>query len=299
MLFVLILSTFTCLGDWQQESNSLAWTQPSQCLWRFNYQETNGKPFFELFGANAMPLTSVRPADHVWHYGLWFSWKYINGVNYWEENGKTGKAEGTTRWSKPLIVTKPDGHAHIELQLEYVHPTGRLELTERRTLDVSPLGTQGDYSIDWRAEFKAGANLVKLDRTPMAGEPNGQVNGGYAGLSLRMAAAPVTVSLVSEHGPITNFVSSRARPEARMLAANFSKDNTSLGALAIVSAAANLPGASPWYAVANDQMRFFCSAILAPKPLELKPGESMVLRYRILKRTEAWTAAALQEIQMP
>jgi hypothetical protein len=183
--------------------------------------------------------------------------------------------------------------------LEYVHPTGRVELTEQRTLEILPAGTNGDFTVDWRAEFKAGTNTVKLDRTPMKGEPHGQVNGGYAGLSLRMAAAPVSVALVTEQGAVTNFVASRARPEARALAVNFRRDSTKLGSIAIVSDAANLPGASPWYAVVNDQMRFFCAAILAPKPLELKPGESLGLHYRVLKRNEPWTPAALSQIPMP
>ena len=71
------------------------------------------------------------------------------------------------------------------------------------------------------------------------------------------------------------------------------------GSIAIVSDAANLPGASPWYAVVNNQMRFFCAAILAPKPLELQPGEALVLKYKILTRSEPWTAAALNELPAP
>src|SRR5688500_19719288 len=42
-----------------------------------------------------------------------------------------------------------------------------------------------------------------LDRTPMPGEPNGAVNGGYAGLSARLAAAPVTMTVMSTEGPVT------------------------------------------------------------------------------------------------
>ncbi len=291
-----MVSALACLGDWQPESNSLAWTQPAQTIWRFNYAQTNGKPYFDIIAQSGVPLTAVKPADHPWHYGLWFSWKYINGVNYWEEDKKSGKAEGATRWGAPVIVTHADGSARIELRLEYVHPSGRVELTERRTLEISSVTTNGDFTIEWRAEFKAGTNAVKLDRTPMKGEPKGQVNGGYAGLSLRMAPAPVRVALLTEQGVVTNFVSSRARPDARSLAVNFSKDTTSLGSIAIVSDAANLPGASPWYAVINDQMRFFCSAILAPKPLELKPDETLKLYHKIFVRAEPWTAEALTKI---
>ena len=291
LLFALLTSMTACDAAWQQESNSLTWTQQGQRAWRFNYQRTDGKPFFEIAGAGGVPLTTVRPADHPWHYGLWFSWKYLNGVNYWEQDRTTGKAEGRTSWNAPVIETNANGSARITMELQYLHPSGRAELTERRALNISPPGTDGTYAIEWDAHFKAGTNAVTLDRTPMPGEPKGQVNGGYAGLSLRMAAEPVAVALVSEHGAVTNFVSGRARPETRALASNFSRDGHPLGGIAIVNAATNAPIAtSPWYAVVNNQMRFFCSAILAPKPLELLPGETLNLRYRILVRPEPWTA---------
>ena len=289
-----MIPSISCVAEWQAAEGKLGWMEGGKPAWTFNYQRTDGKPFFDLAGKDGAPLTTARPADHPWHYGLWFSWKYINGVNYWEQDRKTGKAEGETRWSDPVIETNRNGGARIRLQLEYVHPSGCVELTERRTMDISSVATNGSYTIDWRAEFKAGTNVVKLDRTPMPGEPGGQVNGGYAGLSLRMAAQPVAVSLVSDQGAITNFVSSRARPDAGALAANFTRSDGALGGIGILSDAANVRSSSPWYAVINEQMRFFCSAILAPKPVELQGGETWSLRYRILVRPVPWTAGELK-----
>ena len=40
-------------------------------------------------------MTADRPPDHIWHHGLWFSWKFINKVNYWEIYPAKRPAGGT------------------------------------------------------------------------------------------------------------------------------------------------------------------------------------------------------------
>jgi hypothetical protein len=290
----LLALTVQTQAGWQVAPDSLAWLAGTNVLWRFNFAGTEGKPFFHPLSAQGgKVLTEARPADHPWHYGLWFSWKYLNGVNYWEQDRQTGKAAGVTRWVPPVIQTNADGSATVNLALEYVHPSGQVELREQRDLVISAVAADGSYTIDWTATFRAGTNSVKLERTPMPGEPGGQVNGGYAGLSLRLAPAPVKVSLVTERGTVTEFASNRARPDARALACNQSLDERALGGVAILSHPSNLQDQSPWYAVVSDQMRFYCAAILAPKPLVLHSGESLCLRYRIIVRPEPWTQETL------
>src|SRR5262245_25318440 len=86
-------------GAWRRDAGSIAWTMGNEVVWRFSYDEKFGKPFFDPIRPVGGPsLTNFKPEDHPWHYGLWFSWKYMNGANYWEENRTTGKAEGLTRW---------------------------------------------------------------------------------------------------------------------------------------------------------------------------------------------------------
>ena len=63
----------------------------------------------------APPLTWMAPPDHPWHYGMWFSWKYLNGKIYWEFDPKTGRAQGVEKWSMPKIVTREDFSARIEI----------------------------------------------------------------------------------------------------------------------------------------------------------------------------------------
>ncbi|MFO1514437.1 MAG: DUF6807 family protein [Verrucomicrobiota bacterium] len=283
----------TARADWQRDETSLAWRDGTNTVWRFSFDPKKGKTFFDPVAVRGTTFTNFKPEDHPWHYGLWFSWKYINHANYWEEDRATGKAEGATRWITPEIETKPDGSAAIKLALSYTHPSGRVDLMERRDLNISAPKADGSYTIDWQSSFKAGKEGAELDRTPMPGEPKGAVNGGYAGLGLRMAAPPLTFSVLCSTGVVDRFVNERARPFASALACNFTKDNHDLGGIAIFNDPSNV-GDNAWYVVDSKQMRFACAAILAPKIVTLKPGEDMKLHYRIALSPKAWTVEALR-----
>ncbi len=282
-------------GEWKRDDTTLAWSSGGRIVWQFSFDVKKGKPFFNpLTVAGGPTLTNFRPEDHPWHYGLWFSWKFINQVNYWEEDRASGKAEGATRWSAPSIETQPDGSATVRLELTYVHPSGRVDLSETRELRVSAPTDDGSYAIDWRAHFTAGKEGVVLDRTPLLGEPKGKVNGGYGGLGIRMANDPLAMAFVSPAGPVTNFVSNRARPASAAIACNFTDGATNVGSIAILSDPANAGENAPWYLIHSAQMRFVCPAILAPKPLTIAAGGHLDLHYRIVLQRSAWTPDALQ-----
>lgn len=281
-------------AQWQRDDTALAWHNGTNVAWRFSFDPKKGKTFFDPVAVSGTALTNFKPEDHPWHYGLWFSWKYINRANYWEENRQTGKAEGTTRWNPPVIETKPDGRASITLEVTYTHPTGRVDLTEKRELIISAPKADGSYRIDWRADFTAGKEGAVLDRTPMLGEPDGKVNGGYAGLGLRMAAPPLGFSVVCSTGAVHQFVSDRARPAAPAIAFNFTDGAREVGGIAIFSDPANAGENAPWYVVNSKEMRFVCAAILAPQIRTLQPAEQMKLRYHLAIAPKPWTPETLR-----
>lgn len=302
-LLVLGPSPTPALGEWQRDDTSVAWVDGAKVFWRFSFDAAKGKPFFHPVAPGGAPsLTNFRPSDHPWHYALWFSWKYINHpadgtrVNYWEENS-AGHAQGRTRWDPPAIETEPDGQATIRLTLRYVNPSGETDLTELRELHISAPAADGGFSIDWSAHFTAGDQDLVLDRTPMPGEPGGQVNGGYAGLSARMAPLPAVMSVVTTGDPVDRFVRNRARPEAAAIACNFSEGSRDLGSLAFFSDPANTGGNAAWYIIDSQQMPFACQAVLAPKPLTVPAHGEFNLRYRICVSSKAWTEAALKTAQ--
>jgi hypothetical protein len=283
-------------AGWQTTGTSLAWEESARAVWQFNFDPQFAKTFFHPLSAGGGPsLTESRPDDHRWHYGLWFSWKYINKANYWEENRETGKSEGTTRWSAPRIATKPEGAATISFDLTYTHPSGRVDLTEARLLSVSAPDASGAYAIDWDSEFTAGPEGAVLGRTPMMGEPDGRVNGGYAGLGLRLRGRPAVYSVVSIEGAVDRFESNRARPDAPALGLNLSEGGATAGGIAVLSARGNMPsGSTPWYLVNSDTMHWANPAVLAPAEKHLAAGEKWRLRYRIVVRSSSWTADDLR-----
>jgi hypothetical protein len=297
----LVAAPAVARAEWVRDSTSLAWRANGETVWRFSFDPKSGKPFFDPVSVAGGPsLTNFKPEDHPWHYGLWFSWKYINHVNYWEEDRRSGQAAGATRWGAPTIATRPDGSATIRLAVTYARTTGEVDLTETRVLTVSAPSADGAYSVDWDMRFRAGSEGAALDRTPMPGEPNGAVNGGYAGLSVRLAASPLSVAFTSTEGAVTEFTRDRARPWATAVGASFARDGRDAGAIAVLTDAANVgtreDGKAPWYLInapAPQDFRFLCAAVLAPSPRTIPAGGELRLRYRVALRRAAWTPEAL------
>jgi hypothetical protein len=300
---IVLLPIFLCLcqqranAEWQRTDTTIGWRVGTNLLWQFSFDPAKGKPFFHPLTANGTALTNFKPEDHPWHYGLWFSWKYINHVNYWEEDRATGHAEGATRWTAPKIQTTPDGGATIAFDVTCTNPSNHVDMTESRELKISAPAPDGGFTVDWEAKFKAGTDGAILDRTLMPGEPDGKVNGGYAGLGLRMASAPLTMSVVCTTGAVTHFESDRARPNAAAVGCNFSEGTNNLGGIAIFSDPKNIGENAPWYLINSATMRFACQAILAPRILTLKPGEKMELHYRIAISPQPWTVESLKSLR--
>jgi type 1 glutamine amidotransferase len=282
--------------EWATGATSVALRCDGQTVWRFNY-DTNAasKPFFHpLALPGGEPLTWQSPEDHVWHYGLWFSWKYLNGVNYWEEDKATRQSAGVTSWRVEKVETRPDFSARIELALDY-RPRGTAAsvLTEKRHINVSAPAADGSYALDWRQEFQAGAANVKLDRTPLPGEPGGQVYGGYAGLSLRFAKefTNTQIHASSDPGPAKD---NRHRFSAAAADYSGRLGEREVG-VAILDHSANPRHPTRWYAIVNPSQpfAFVNAAWLQLQPYELAAGGKFTLSYRVIVHSGRWDATRL------
>ena len=281
----------------KQNNDSVECQRDGQTLWSFLFSTNYCKPCFHplrVFGGE--PLTTLQPPDHRWHYGLWFSWKYINGVNYWEE--RDGRPDGTTKWDQPKITTHNDGSAQISMNLSYISPSNEIMMTENRDIHVSAPAADGGVTIDWVGKFTAGKTPLVLDRTPMPGEEHGAVNGGYAGMSIRLAQTPAKCDFLTAEGPVTKFDSDRARPNSKAAACNIAQAGRTDG-VAILSNISNTGGDSPWYMVNSKSMHWFSPVLLAPAPKKVKPHDTFTWKFRIITRSGAWTpemlAAAAKE----
>ena len=181
---------------WRETAASLALLNGDTVVWQFNHLaggEEKGCPYFHpLATLDGALLTDLRPDDHLWHRGLRFAWKKINGVDHywsWPEGRERwpDKEMGQTDVVSVKAVPGADYSARFELELSY-HPPGKPPaLTEKRVIAVSAPDENGIYRIDWRGVFTAGKEGAVLDRTPIPGEEGGKAWGGYAGLQLRVA----------------------------------------------------------------------------------------------------------------
>jgi hypothetical protein len=102
------------------------------------------------------------------------------------------------------------------------------------------------------------------------------------------------MSVVTPEGPVTNFVSDRARPASAAVACNFADAGRDAGAIAILSDPANIGPLAPWYLINSPALRFADPAILAPAVRTLAAGEAWNLHYRIAIRRTAWTPETLK-----
>jgi type 1 glutamine amidotransferase len=267
---------------WDQSDTSLQLQQNGAIVWQYNFRNRFGKTYFHPLYYHNNRLTCESPADHTWHPGLWFSWKFINGVNYWEykddyKSEETGyKSEGVTDPQEISIRKNPDYSANIDLLLVY-YPEGRSPvLEETRKIFVSPPGEQGGYYIDYQHEFHAVYGDVLLDRTPIPGEAEGKSWGGYGGLTIRFNQDfTEAVCIPDTEAP--------DYPKAPWFYMGFDALTGERAGICMFQHPEFTTPYTRWY-YARDRSTpffFFTPAALYDQPITLKKGESLVLKYRV------------------
>ncbi len=279
---------------WKKTDSSVALMNNSSTVWQFNYGKETSKTYFHPVSLiDGTVLTDNSPADHPWHHALWFAWKEINGVNFWEEDRNTGQSAGQISWKNVNVVTRKDHSAKITMDLTYNHRGQRPILTEKRTMAVSAPNADEIYYIDWMLEFKACSEMdVKFDRTPLVGEPGGQPWGGYAGFSVRLNGKGQDWTVETEKGPI-EFKDGTFRGKAKGMDYSGVIGAQTAG-IAILDHPKNLNAPSPWYAISGNPMKYFSPAVICYQPHTLPAGESLKLNYRIIVHPEKWDAKKLK-----
>lgn len=264
---------------WHRTDTTFALMNGSDVVWQYNFNGKHGKPFFHPVFAGRNNLTCVSPDDHPWHLGQWFSWKYINGVNYWEYQGNSFQSEGITEIKDIQITPRPDFSAEINLEISYHPADGKEVLTELRSILVSFPQTGGNIRMDYAFHFKAVEDGVELDRTPIEGEPGGQSWGGYAGLSIRFNQDFMNARFISDSEDHENINGSAGN----WLYMGFTGlDGKQVGSQIMIAPETRRDGAA-WYSVNTPELPFyyFSPAYLYYKPLVLEKGEELHLKYRI------------------
>ena len=102
--------THTTLESALQAAIAAAGASGEKTIWAYHFKADGGFPYVHpLATAEGTCLSALAPNDHPWHRGVWFSWKYLNGVNYWNW-------EGASRDGVPPGRTVPAGKETVRLE---------------------------------------------------------------------------------------------------------------------------------------------------------------------------------------
>jgi hypothetical protein len=132
------------------------------------------RPFVHPVRTPAGRIVSVdAPDDHPWQHALWFTIKFVNGDNFWEEYDDFG----TLRQRQPPEEHPVAGGVRATSTIDWLRPDDETVVaTERLALTHRPL--DGADALDWDVRWVAAVD-AELDRTPYT------TWGGYGGLTLR------------------------------------------------------------------------------------------------------------------
>lgn len=281
--------------SWRRDADTVALIKGDKVVWQFNYSPKLTKTYFHPVALpGGSDLTWLSPADHLHHLALFFCWKYLNQVNYWEQ--PAGISNGATKWSNVKVETRPDFSANITMDLQYQPQGATVDvLTEVRTTRISPPARDGSYFMDWHQGFTAGNEDVVMDRTPPDTAPDGNARGGYAGLSIRLAKE-LSNPRIAATSDIGAFQKNRYGFAAN--AAEFSGeiDGGEVG-VAFLDHPSNLRSPTRWYGIMDKSVPFWFlnASLLQLEPYTLPARQKLVLRYRVLVHPQRWDAARLEK----
>jgi len=262
-----------------EEGKSLSCLFDGKTLWQLHFRKEEGKPYFHpVCLPDGTELTWLRPPDHVWHRALWFSWKLINGLNYWEED-KEGKSQGLTEIANVDFEDGKDGAAKIVMLLDYRRPGEPRELASHCTIAVTAPDKDGAYRMDWRTTWTAQDKDVVFDRTPPPAE-KGPSFGGYAGLSYRAVKGMTDYQTLDSEGR-RNMAGHGQHARWLDFSGLVGPEKKAVG-VAMFDHPSNPRHPSPWYIIMSGAFGYFSPAFLFDKPFTLPAGQSLTLAYRVL-----------------
>ncbi|MBA1145375.1 DUF6807 domain-containing protein [Mesorhizobium neociceri] len=252
----------------------------------YSFANVDGaKPFIHpLSTVDGVPLTVSQPSDHVWHRGVWFSWKYINGVNYWEEEPVRTEdeirllSEGRTRVARDEVARLSPDQAEVMTSIDYISPAGSSVIRERRLVRIC-VPKDNHYTIDWDLDFTVGTEAVILSATPITNETPW---GGYSGLGWRAARSLRQFRTLNSEGA-TGETTSGAKARWIDLSGVADGDIDVVAGLAILDHPSNPRHPSPVYVFSDaEKFGYVNPSFVRDEKLELAPNARLNLKYRIV-----------------
>lgn len=253
-------------------------------LWRLEHADETPKPYVHpMRTLQGHCLTDHEPADHPWHRGLWFTVKYVDGCNFWEEEHDP---YGTQRVEK-VSCGGTEETGLVELAIEWRAGTRpdpflrEVRQVQTRVLD------ERRYLLDWTSRLSTSSDVL-LERTPYAvraprqrerwpGGPPFPAWGGYGGLVIRTAP-----DLEIQGFRLADSQALREPPTgetAPWCALTGSCDGAPV-TLGFIDHPSNPRHPTPWYGGSNG--RLLNAAVLFHEPMAISADEPLTLRYRLV-----------------
>ena len=255
--------------------------------WRYVYGGV-AKPYVHPFATpDGVPVTGFQPHSHPWHRGVWFTIKYVNGENFWEEGDEAGPAgHGTQRTVVPPAVSHDGaGAVVVRSELAWTRPDGHTVVaSERRALTFSAV--DGALVLDWDVVLTATVELV-LDRTPFT------TWGGYGGMSARLTRGCRRSRMLLPGGATSERPTGETAPWCD-LAGDLDGGVRASGGVAVFDHPDNPRHPTPWYGAAGS-MNFLNAAFLFHEPMTVAAGATLPFRFRVLVHDGLWEPDRLQE----
>jgi hypothetical protein len=266
--------------------------------WSYHWEEVP-RPFLHPVRTPSGRVVSVdAPADHPWQHALWFTIKFVNGENFWEEYDEFGTLRQT---APPSLDQLDDGAVRAVSAIDWIRPDGRtrvashaLALTHRPSPDASVL--------DWDVTFMPEVD-VELDRTPYT------TWGGYGGLTLRGRADWHDTKLrlsTDEPGSDEGEQVLGVRAEWCALDGPLAGGEDDPGdhdvGVVLIDHPGNPGSPVPWYASTRQPAyglegwtNFVNAAFLWDGPVALAAGQPLGLRYRFVAHDGVWERERIEQ----
>jgi len=237
--------------------------------WTYHAEHRKRPHVHPLRSPAGAALTRDAPEDHPWHHGLWFTIKYVNGENFWEEVPPYGVLRHVTPTTLHWI--RPDRET--------------VAIVEQRRLTEVDLGADA-YALDWEMSLVPQADVV-LDRTAFT------TWGGYGGLSLRGRPDWTDTRLLLADGMSHDRVLGAPSPWCDL---SGRIEDGEAGVL-VLDHPGNARHPVRWYASTRAATygdegwsNFLNAAFLWDGPLAVPAGTALDLRYRVVVHDGLWSA---------
>jgi len=217
-----------------------------------------------LFSLDSQALTEDSPIDHLHHHGLFWTWPVVRArglsTSTWEPKLPRLR-QHFARWIKREAAK---GAFLLSVENSWMVEGKEIVAKEIVTLRAHPVGKLG-RAIDLELKIEALGGVLELQGTP-------DQNKGYGGLCFRGAPMFTGAALTTDEGPL--------KEDAVHTPFQWADLSTrELGVAIFVSP--DHPGFPTRWMIRNSYAGVINVSWPGLEPAVLKPGEPVILRYRI------------------